>query len=51
MKYFYKREEFILNSDNKIRPVVFKTDDDLKIVGLKYITNPDSKKWIITSHW
>ncbi|MDQ0567763.1 alpha/beta hydrolase [Mycoplasma yeatsii] len=51
MKYYYKREEFIINSKNQMQSFTFKSEDGVELAGLKYITNPDSKKWLISSHW
>ncbi|UWD35112.1 alpha/beta hydrolase [Mycoplasma cottewii] len=51
MKYYYKREEFILHSDDKIKSFDFKSEDGINLVGLKYITDEKSKKWLISSHW
>ncbi|QVK02656.1 alpha/beta hydrolase [Mycoplasma mycoides] len=51
MKYYYKRDELVLCDDNKIQNVSFVTSDNIKIKAIKFITNKDSKKWIISSHW
>ncbi|MBT1420051.1 alpha/beta hydrolase [Mycoplasmopsis bovis] len=51
MKYVYKRSELTIDFDNYAVSIEFLTQDNLKIKGFKYIINPQSKKWIITSHW
>ncbi|WFQ94103.1 alpha/beta hydrolase [Mycoplasma feriruminatoris] len=51
MKYYYKKEELMITDDSKIQNVSFLTSDNVKIKAIKYITNKDSKKWIISCHW
>ncbi|WP_280123369.1 alpha/beta hydrolase family protein [[Acholeplasma] multilocale] len=51
MRKFYKRPELQITISDNLIPVKFEATDGAIISGMKYITDPNSKKWIIGNHW
>ncbi|WP_434329089.1 alpha/beta hydrolase [Mycoplasma capricolum] len=51
MRLFFKHKELEFKINDNLIPVKFKTSDNITISALKYITDHNSKKWIIVSHW
>ncbi|WFQ94840.1 alpha/beta hydrolase [Mycoplasma feriruminatoris] len=51
MRSFFKHKELEFRINDNLIPIKFKTSDNITISALKYITDHNSKKWIIVSHW
>ncbi|AUF83818.1 alpha/beta hydrolase [Mesoplasma syrphidae] len=51
MRKFYKRPQLQIDVSSNLLPVKFETSDGVILTGVQYITNPNSKKWIIANHW
>ncbi|AJM71662.1 alpha/beta hydrolase [Mycoplasma yeatsii] len=51
MKLYFKKPQLTFEIDDNMAPIRFETEDGVVISGLKYITDPNSKKWIIGCHW
>ncbi|WP_031542597.1 alpha/beta hydrolase family protein [Mesoplasma photuris] len=51
MRNLYKKPQLQLFVTDNLLPINFVTEDGKVINGLQYITNLNSKKWIIVSHW
>ncbi|AHI54021.1 hypothetical protein SSABA_v1c06190 [Spiroplasma sabaudiense Ar-1343] len=51
MDVFYKNPCLKIHDKENISIVNFESSDNVKIEALVYKPNPDSKKWIIGSHW
>ncbi|MDP4040828.1 alpha/beta hydrolase [Mycoplasma mycoides] len=51
MRLFFKHKELEFKINDNLIPIKFKTSDNITISALKYITDHNSKKWVIVSHW
>lgn len=51
MRKFYKTPQLQLKATDNLIPFNFETEDGIVISGLKYITDPNSKKWVVSLHW
>ncbi|WP_027875580.1 alpha/beta hydrolase family protein [Mesoplasma chauliocola] len=51
MRTFYKAPQLQLKATDNLIPFNFETEDGVVISGLKYITSPNSKKWVVSLHW
>ncbi|AVN63866.1 alpha/beta hydrolase [Mesoplasma florum] len=51
MRKFYKTPQLQLKATDNLIPFNFETEDGVVISGMKYITDPNSKKWVVSLHW
>lgn len=47
---FFHQPEMVISKENNIIPFRFYTTDQMILNGVQYISDPDTNKWIITTH-
>ncbi|PPE04409.1 alpha/beta hydrolase [Entomoplasma ellychniae] len=48
---FHKTPKLKITVSDNLIPFKFETEDGVTLSGIKYITNHNSKKWIVSLHW